>query len=160
MSHKKQKMKVYKLEKKQQVKANLDQAWDYFSTPLNLSKITPSYMNFEILSDLRDGKMYPGQIIQYKVRPIANIPMSWTTEITHVIDKKYFVDEQRFGPYSFWHHQHWFEANDKGVLMTDIVHYALPLGLLGRIANSLFVAKQLEDIFEYRFKVVDELFNR
>ena len=152
-------MKVYKLEKKQQVKTSLDEAWEYFSTPINLSKITPSYMNFEILSDLRDGKMYPGQIIQYKVRPIANIPLSWTTEITHVIEKKYFVDEQRFGPYSFWHHQHWFEANDQGVLMTDIVHYALPLGVLGRLANSLFVEKQLEDIFEYRFKVVDQIFN-
>lgn len=153
-------MKVYKFEKRQQIKASIDEAWEYFSTPLNLSKITPSYMNFEILSDLRDGKMYPGQIIQYKVRPIANIPLSWTTEITHVIDKKYFVDEQRFGPYRFWHHQHWFESNENGVLMTDTVHYALPLGILGRLANSLFVAKQLEDIFEYRFKVVDELFNK
>lgn len=153
-------MKIYKLEKRQQIKASIDETWEYFSTPLNLSKITPSYMNFEILSDLRDGKMYPGQIIQYKVRPIANIPLSWTTEITHVIDKKYFVDEQRFGPYSFWHHQHWFEPNNDGVLMTDIVHYALPLGILGRVANGLFVAKQLEDIFEYRFKIVDQLFNK
>lgn len=102
-------MKVYTLTKKQFLPISIDQAWDFFSSLVNLKKITPEYMGFKITSDLGDGKMYSGQIISYIVTPVLGIPMSWTTEITHVLDKKYFVDEQRFGPYSFWHHQHWFK---------------------------------------------------
>ena len=115
-------------------------------------------MGFEITSDLGDGKMYSGQIISYVVTPVMGIPMSWTTEITHVIDKKYFVDEQRFGPYSFWHHQHWFKEVEGGVEMTDIVNYGLPLGILGRLANTLFVKSKLQEIFDYREKVVEKYF--
>jgi len=147
-------MKIYKLQKTQFLPISLDKAWDFFSSPANLKKITPDYMGFEITSEVNDKKMYPGQIITYIVTPVLNIPLSWATEITHVVDKKYFVDEQRFGPYSLWHHQHWFEAKDGGVEMTDIVHYALPLGFLGRIANSLFVKSKLQEIFDYREKVV------
>ena len=124
-------MKIYSLTKKQFLPISLDQAWDFFSSPINLKKITPEYMGFEITSDLGDGKMYPGQIITYVVTPVLGIPMSWATEITHVVDKKYFVDEQRFGPYTFWHHQHWFKTVEGGVEMTDIVNYGLPLGFLG-----------------------------
>jgi len=151
-------MKIYTLSKKQFLPITLDQAWDFFSSPVNLKKITPEYMGFEITSDLGDGKMYPGQIISYVVTPVLGIPMSWTTEITHVVDQKYFVDEQRFGPYSFWHHQHWFKAVDGGVEMTDIVNYGLPLGFLGQIANTLFVKSKLQEIFDYREKVVDKYF--
>jgi ligand-binding SRPBCC domain-containing protein len=102
--------------------------------------------------------MYPGQIIEYKVSPVLGIPLYWMTEITHVEEGRYFVDEQRFGPYSLWHHQHHFRQVDRGVEMTDIVHYRLPLGFLGDIANGLFVKKQLEHIFEFRHKRVVELF--
>ncbi len=151
-------MRIYTLTKKQFLPISLDVAWDFFSSPVNLKKITPAYMGFEITSDLGDGKMYPGQIITYVVTPVLGIPMSWTTEITHVLDKKYFVDEQRFGPYSFWHHQHWFSIVEGGVEMTDIVNYGLPLGFLGRIANSLFVKSKLQEIFHYREKVVNTLF--
>ena len=151
-------MKIYSLTKKQFLPISLDQAWDFFSSPINLKKITPEYMGFEITSDLGDGKMYPGQIITYVVTPVLGIPMSWATEITHVVDKKYFVDEQRFGPYTFWHHQHWFKTVEGGVEMTDIVNYGLPLGFLGRIANSLFVKSKLEEIFGYREKVADTMF--
>ena len=147
-------MKIYRLQKTQFLPISLDKAWDFFSSPANLKKITPEYMGFEITSEVNDKKMYPGQIITYIVTPVLNIPLSWATEITHVVDKKYFVDEQRFGPYSLWHHQHWFETKDGGVEMTDIVHYALPLGFLGRIANSLFVKSKLQEIFDYREKVV------
>lgn len=132
-------MKIYTLKKKQFLPITLDQAWDFFSSPVNLKKITPEYMGFKITSDLGDGRMYPGQIISYEVTPVLGLPMSWTTEITHVLDKKYFVDEQRFGPYSFWHHQHWFTEVEGGIEMTDIVNYGLPLGFIGRIANTLFV---------------------
>jgi ligand-binding SRPBCC domain-containing protein len=151
-------MKIYTLTKKQFLPITLEQAWDFFSSPVNLKKITPEYMGFKITSDLGDGKMYPGQIISYIVTPVLGIPMSWTTEITHVLDKKYFVDEQRFGPYSLWHHQHWFKEVEGGVEMTDIVNYGLPLGFLGRIANHIFVEKQLKEIFDYREKVVGQYF--
>ncbi len=152
------KMKIYTLTKKQFLPITLEQAWDFFSSPVNLKKITPEYMGFKITSDLGDGKMYPGQIISYIVTPVLGIPMSWTTEITHVLDKKYFVDEQRFGPYSLWHHQHWFREVEGGVEMTDIVNYGLPLGFLGRIANSIFVQNKLKEIFDYREKVVGQYF--
>lgn len=152
------KMKIYTLTKKQFLPITLEQAWDFFSSPVNLKKITPEYMGFKITSDLGDGKMYPGQIISYIVTPVLGIPMSWTTEITHVLDKKYFVDEQRFGPYSLWHHQHWFREVEGGVEMTDIVNYGLPLGFLGRIANSIFVQNKLQEIFDYREKVIGQYF--
>ncbi len=151
-------MKIYTLTKKQFLPITLDEAWAFFSTPINLKKITPEYMGFNILTDLGDGKMYPGQIIHYIVTPVLGIPMRWTTEITHVIDRKYFVDEQRFGPYSFWHHQHWFREVDGGVEMTDIVNYGIPMGFLGQIANTIFVQSKLQEIFDYREKVTNEMF--
>ena len=115
-------------------------------------------MGFEIISKFHGNKMYPGQLIEYKVRPLLNVPLYWMTEITHVEEGKFFVDEQRFGPYSLWHHQHHFRAVPEGVEMIDIVHYKIPLGPLGVLANVLFVQKKLNDIFDYRFRKVDELF--
>jgi len=137
---------------------SLEDAWSFFSSPANLKKITPPYMGFHITSDLGDGNMYPGQIITYIVTPVLGIPMSWATEITHVVDNRYFVDEQRFGPYAFWHHQHWFTEKDGGVEMTDIVHYALPFDPLGRLVHKPLVRKKLEEFFDYRFKSVETLF--
>lgn len=151
--------KIYKLEKKQKLNLSLEEAWDFFSSPKNLAKITPDYMHFKITSDLGDGKMYAGQVITYIVKPLLGIPIKWMTEITHVKDKIHFIDEQRFGPYSLWHHQHWFEDKGDHVIMRDIIHYALPLGIIGRLGKQLFIGKQLEDIFDYRYKVVDKLFN-
>lgn len=150
-------MKIYTLIKKQFLPITLDEAWEFFSSPANLSKITPEYMGFKIVSEYGNTKMYPGQIISYIVKPVLGIPMSWTTEITHVQEKNYFVDEQRFGPYSFWHHQHWFKEKEGGIEMTDIVHYAVPLGYLGRIANYLYVNKKLQEIFDFRLNVVNRL---
>ena len=115
-------------------------------------------MGFNIISKYHGEKMYPGQVIEYKVSPVLNIPLYWMTEITHVEDKRYFIDEQRFGPYSLWHHQHHFRTTAAGVEMTDIVHYKLPFWFLGDIANSLFVGRQLKGIFDYRYKKVEELF--
>jgi len=151
-------MKLYELTKVQQLPIGIKEAWKFFSSPRNLKAITPDHMGFEITNITHQEEMYEGQIIAYKVRPILNIPLRWVTEITHVKEPYYFVDEQRFGPYSFWHHQHIFEENDEGVLMKDIVNYGIPLGLLGRIANTVFVRKQLEGIFDYRLKAVDNLF--
>jgi ligand-binding SRPBCC domain-containing protein len=150
-------MKIYELRRTQFIPTTADQAWDFFSSPANLKKITPEHMGFRIINNPAE-KMHQGQIIIYFVKPIAGIPLRWATEITTVKEPLFFVDEQRFGPYSFWHHQHWFKEVEGGVEMTDIVHYALPLGFLGRIVNNLFVKKQLEDIFNYRIKAVENIF--
>ncbi|MBC6491732.1 hypothetical protein ACFSQD_11585 [Flavihumibacter stibioxidans] len=151
-------MAIYTLKTVQHLPVSLDKAWDFFSSPANLATITPSYMGFEIKSRHHGEKMYPGQIIEYTVKPILGIPLYWMTEITHVEKGKYFVDEQRFGPYSLWHHQHHFREVEGGVEMTDIVHYKIPFYILGDIANALFVRKQLTGIFTYRKKKVEELF--
>jgi len=150
--------KIYSLKTVQKIPIGIDTAWDFFSNPRNLAVITPEHMGFKTLSKHHGDKMYAGQIIEYEVSPLMGIPLYWMTEITHVEDKKYFVDEQRYGPYSMWHHQHHFKVIEGGVEMTDIVHYKLPLLFLGDIANSLFVKKQLDQIFEYRYKKVEELF--
>jgi ligand-binding SRPBCC domain-containing protein len=151
-------MKVYKKETVQHINATIDECWAFFSSPKNLQKITPTTMGFNITD--YDGKnMYAGQVIQYKVSPLAGLKLSWMTEITVVKEKEYFIDEQRFGPYALWHHKHFFEPTEKGVKMTDVVHYALPLGFIGRIMNTLVVKNKLKEIFEYRVKAVNEIFN-
>ena len=150
--------KVYSLKTIQQIPTDIETAWNFFSNPANLKDITPTNMGFKTISKHHGEKMYAGQIIEYKVSPFPGIPLYWMTEITHVEDKKYFVDEQRYGPYSLWHHQHHFKEINGGVEMTDIVHYKIPFWILGDIANSLFVNKQLKTIFDYRFKKVEELF--
>lgn len=152
--------KVYSIKITQKIPVNIETAWDFFSSPSNLQAITPANMGFNVISKHHGERMYPGQIIEYKVSPVLNIPLYWMTEITHVEDKKYFVDEQRFGPYTLWHHQHHFKAIGDGVEMTDIVHYKLPLSFLGDIANSLFVKKQLKEIFDYRYTKVEQLFKK
>ena len=152
--------KVYSLKTVQLLPISLDEAWDFFSSPQNLQKITPVDMGFTIISKYHGDVMYAGQIIEYTVKPILGIPLYWMTEITQVNDKKYFIDQQRFGPYSLWHHQHHFKEVQGGVEMTDIVHYKLPLWFLGDIANALFVKKQLKEIFDYRTEKVDALFGK
>ena len=139
---------------------SLEQAWDFFSNPNNLQAITPANLGFNIISRHHGSVMYQGQIIEYKVSPVLGIPIYWMTEITHVADKRFFVDEQRFGPYSLWHHQHHFKETEQGVEMTDIVHYRLPFWWLGDLANVLFVKKQLQGIFEYRYQAVEKLFGK
>ena len=151
-------MKVYSLKTEQFVNASIEECWSFFSNPKNLQKITPSDMGFEI-TDFDEKNMYAGQIIQYKVSPLFGIKLGWMTVITVVKEQSYFVDEQRFGPYTLWHHKHFFEAKGNGVLMTDLIHYALPLGFIGRIMNTLVVKNKLKTIFDYRKVKVDELFN-
>lgn len=153
-------MAVHSIKTVQKIPVSLNEAWQFFSSPANLQAITPKDMGFEIISLHHGDIMYAGQIIEYKVRPLLGIPLYWMTEITHVEDKKYFVDEQRFGPYSLWHHQHHFKEIDGGVEMTDIVHYKLPLWFVGDIAHALFVRKKLNNIFTYRFNKIEELFGK
>lgn len=150
--------KVYSFKTVQVIPTDLNTAWDFFSNPNNLKNITPSNLGFKVISKYQGDVMYPGQVIEYKVSPLLGLPLYWMTEITHVEDKKYFVDEQRYGPYSLWHHQHHFKEVKGGVEMTDIVHYKIPFWFLGDIANSLFVAQQVKGIFDFRFKKVEEMF--
>jgi ligand-binding SRPBCC domain-containing protein len=151
-------MKVYTKETVQYVNASVEECWAFFSSPRNLQKITPEAMGFQI-TDFDNKSMYAGQIIQYKVSPLAGLKLSWMTEITFVKENSYFIDEQRFGPYALWHHKHFFEPTENGTKMTDLVHYALPLGFLGRIMNTLVVKNKLKEIFDYRCVKVDEMFN-
>ncbi|MEJ5994269.1 SRPBCC family protein [Pedobacter sp. Du54] len=154
-------MKSYHLKFQQNLPLSLTEAWDFFSSPLNLAKITPSDMAFKVTSDLNlEEKMYPGMIITYKVSPIAGINLNWMTEITQVAHEKYFIDEQRFGPFKFWHHQHHFKAIANGVEMTDILTYGLPFGFIGEIAHDILIKKRLKEIFNFREKKTIELFGQ
>ena len=150
-------MKVLKRE--QFLPISLAEAWEFFSSPANLNDITPEDMSFEILTKL-PPRMYEGMMIMYNVRPVMNIPMTWVTEITHIHEGKHFIDEQRKGPYNIWHHEHHFEERDGGVLMTDILHYDIGKWILGDIAGWIFVHKKVEDIFDYRFKILEKRFGR
>ncbi|TAJ62082.1 MAG: hypothetical protein EPO58_03875 [Chitinophagaceae bacterium] len=152
--------KVYSIKTVQKIPISLNQAWAFFSRPDNLKDITPPNLGFHIISKHHGEKMYPGQIIEYTVKPILGIPLYWMTEITHVSDQKYFVDEQRFGPYSLWHHQHHFREIEGGVEMTDIVHYKLPLWFLGDLAWLVMVKAQLKQIFDHRFVAVEQRFGK
>lgn len=144
----------------QVLKSDMNTVWKFMSSPMNLARITPDYMGFQILSQEDDLKeMYPGQLIEYYVTPVMGIKMHWVTEITHVQDKQYFVDEQRFGPYTLWHHKHFLKEVPEGIEMTDIVHYKIPFGFIGKIANSLFIKNKVKEIFDHRYSVLEELFN-
>lgn len=151
-------MKLYQLKTSQKLPISIQTAWEFFSNPTNLSKITPPWLNFEVRTKLPE-KMYCGMITTYFVRPLLNIPQTWVTEITHVNQPNYFVDEQRFGPYKFWHHQHSFtKTEDGGVIMDDIVSYVIPFGFLGRIINYFIVSKKVKEIFDYRKTVLEKMF--
>ena len=150
---------IHQLKTEQFLKADLEKVWSFVSSPRNLKLITPPYMGFNITSTDLPEKMYAGMIITYKVSPILSIPTTWVTEITHVSEKKFFIDEQRVGPYTMWHHQHFFKEHKNGVLMNDIITYKAPFGPLGVIANSLFIRKKLESIFNYRYKTLNKIFN-
>lgn len=150
-------MKIYTLHTKQELGITKKKAWEFFSNPENLPLITPPWLNFKITSEL-SKEMYPGMIITYTVSPLLNIPMTWVTEITQVDEPNYFIDEQRFGPYKFWHHRHTFTEIKGGVLCEDIVHYALPIDPISRIANELMVKNQLKEIFDFRREYLDKEF--
>ena len=142
-------MKIFKLKYSQKRPISLNEAWDFLSSPNNLELITPKSMDFNI-TDWDRKKAYPGQIIRYTVKPILGIKINWVTEITHVRGKEYFVDEQRFGPYTFWHHKHFIKEIEGGVVMEDVIHYKPPFGLIGVLLNFLFINSKLNSIFKHR----------
>lgn len=149
---------IFTLESRQKAPISVEQAWEFFSSPDNLEKLTPKEMNFQVTSG-KPEKAYPGQIISYKVSVIPGVRLNWVTEITQVKENHFFIDEQRFGPYNMWHHEHFFEKIDENSCwLVDKVSYKLPFGILGNIAQVLFVKKQLRGIFEFRSKQILELF--
>ena len=151
-------MAIYQFYREQKIPAEVEAVWDFISSPGNLKHITPPYMGFDITSENLPEKVYPGMIIMYKVTPVFRIKMKWVTEITHVVDKQYFVDEQRVGPYKIWHHQHRIHPVEDGVLMTDLVTYKPPLGFIGGLANRVLIKKKLDEIFEFRRKKLIQIF--
>ncbi len=151
-------MPVHTLERIQTIHATLASAWNFFSDPNNLEKITPKSLGFQILSQL-PGRMYPGMMIRYRVRPLLGLPMTWVTEITHAEEGCRFIDEQRVGPYRMWHHEHHFrDLGDGRIELLDRVTYQLPFGWLSEPVQALVVKPQLRRIFDYREKMVRELF--
>ncbi len=151
---------LHTLKTTQFLKSDLPTVWQFMSSPHNLARITPKYMGFDIISDPNDTKtMYAGQIIEYYVSPVLGLKMHWVTEITHVVENQYFVDEQRFGPYQLWHHKHFLKEVAGGVEMTDILHYKAPFGIIGKIANALFIKNKINEIFQYRFQKLESIFN-
>ena len=152
-------MKIFRLEKSIKLPITIDECWEFFSSPKNLKIITPDYMGFNII-DAENTKMYSGQIIKYNVTPIFGINIKWVTEISHVNEYKLFVDEQRFGPYKFWHHKHIFEVIDGGVKVIDILDYALPFGFIGLILHPFMIKPKLKEIFNYREKKLVEIFGK
>lgn len=148
-------MKLHTLDQIQRLPISVAEAWDFFSDARNLERITPPDMGFEVTSPLPD-RMYAGMLVTYRVRPLLGVPVTWVTEITHVDEPRLFVDEQRFGPYRFWHHQHLFREIEGGVEMRDIVSYVLPPG--GGVARKWLVTPRLEQIFSHRRRVLEERF--
>jgi ligand-binding SRPBCC domain-containing protein len=144
---------IYQLSAKINLPIPLEEAWRFLSDPSNLKVITPEYMGFQIISGT-DTAMYSGQIIAYKVSPLLGIKMNWVTEITHVEDRKYFVDEQRIGPYSMWHHKHFLKEIKNGTEITDVVHYRLPIAIIANRFHAILVKPKLKEIFEYRTKAL------
>ncbi|MBI3218664.1 MAG: SRPBCC family protein [Bacteroidetes bacterium] len=153
-------MKIYNLTRKQFLPIPLTEAWDFFSTPKNLAKITPEHMGFKILYISGGDKAYAGQLIRYKVSVLPGISVHWVTEITQVKEPFHFIDEQRFGPYALWHHQHHFKEVPGGVEMTDEVNYAIGWGPLGWLAHVLFVGREVNRIFEHRYAVLEQYFKK
>lgn len=152
-----EKGKVFRFSSKQKLPISVKEAWEFLSNPKNLKTITPNYMSFDIISGA-DKTMFAGQIIQYKVTPILGIKTIWVTEITHMIENEYFVDEQRFGPYSLWHHKHFIKQINGGVEMEDIIDYKIPFGFIGRMLHPILVKPKLQEIFKYRQAKLIELF--
>ncbi|MBN2357533.1 SRPBCC family protein [candidate division KSB1 bacterium] len=148
---------IHHLHREQLLSAAIDQVWAFFSDPRNLNEITPPEMRFEIITPL-SGEMYEGQIIEYRIELIKGFKTKWLTEITHVVPGRYFVDEQRIGPYKFWHHQHTFIPEAQGVRMVDHVTYAAGYGVFGSLATKLWIKKKLNTIFDYRQSIIEKIF--
>jgi ligand-binding SRPBCC domain-containing protein len=151
-------MKLFRIERRQRLAADLPQAWRFFADPANLRTITPPWLDFTLTCEV-PADIYAGLIITYRIRPLAGMRCTWVSEITQVRAPHYFVDEQRSGPYRFWHHQHHLQALDNGCAVEDIVHYGLPLGVIGEAVHALWVRRKLDEIFRFRYHALSQILN-
>ena len=151
-------MGTYQFRREQKINASQDRVWDFIATPANLKLITPDYMSFDILGQDLPEKMYAGMILMYRVSPLLGIKLNWVTEISHVKEGVYFVDEQRIGPYRLWHHQHHLKSHGDGVVMEDVVTYSPPFGLMGSAMKKFIIERKLNEIFDYRESAIDAYF--
>lgn len=152
-------MKVHSFRQKQSLQISRDKAWTFFSNPQNLIKLTPKWMRLKFQGDL-PSKMHEGMIIIQQVKPVLGIPLTWVTEITHIENQTYFIDEQRIGPYKFWHHEHRLQDTENGVELIDTLHYLLPFGILGELAHQITVKRKIAEVFSYRYEVLETLFGK
>lgn len=150
-------MKIYTLGQKQFLAISLEAAWEFFANPQNLTKLTPDWMQLTIKGSLPQ-QMYEGMIMTQEVKPLFGIPLTWVTEITHIKEKAYFIDEQRIGPYKFWHHEHRLKERAGGVELIDTLHYTMPFGMMGRIVHELSVKQKITEVFRYRYEALEKLF--
>ena len=150
---------IHTLQTETVINRSMKEVWSFFSDPANLVIITPPHMKFKITSPppIRN-EVYEGMVITYEVSPVKGMRANWVTEITKVEPQNFFIDEQRFGPYAMWHHEHHFKQLPEGVKMIDKVSYKMPLGPLGQVAQTLFVKRQLKQIFSYRENVLSTIF--
>jgi ligand-binding SRPBCC domain-containing protein len=151
---------MYSIKAVQFIPVTIQEVWSFFATPANLHLITPPNMGFTVLTPLTDKSIYPGQTIEYKVRPLLGIPLYWMTEITSVKEEMSFIDEQRKGPFRLWKHQHYFKPVEGGVEMRDVVEYQLPLWILGNMIHTLTVKNKLLDLFQYRFAQIEKVLGK
>jgi ligand-binding SRPBCC domain-containing protein len=149
---------MYQYKTEQILPISLKEAWDFFSSPKNLSTITPPELDFNILTNFKEEGIREGMVIDYTVKPLLGIPVHWQTEIGNVVAEKHFSDKQLKGPYKVWVHKHTFSKVNGGVLIQDEINYQLPLGFLGRMVHSLFVRKKIENIFDYRKQILFKIF--
>jgi ligand-binding SRPBCC domain-containing protein len=149
---------MYRIKYIQKIPLSLEECWDFFSTPANLKILTPKHLGFEIKNPEDMRKMYAGQVISYTIYPLYGIPVEWVSEITHVEENSYFIDQQRFGPYKYWHHEHRFNAIPNGVEMVDIISYKMPFGFLGKALHYLKIKHDVEEIFTFRRAVLEKLY--
>jgi ligand-binding SRPBCC domain-containing protein len=152
-------MKLYMMDHRQVIRASIGDVWSFYSDPHNLAKLTPPWLNLVVPEDIRH-QVYPGMIITYCLRPFLGIRSHWLTEITHVVEGQLFVDEQRFVPYRFWHHQHHFRETDEGIEVRDLIHYALPLDPVGKFVHAVLVRARLKEIFDYRANAIRTAFGQ
>ena len=150
-------MKLYRLDRRQLLPISIETGWDFFSNPHNLPQITPSWLDLKITNRIPE-KMHAGMIISYRLKALLGLPATWITEITHVDEPAFFVDEMRFGPYRFWQHQHRFARTAGGIVMRDTVNYAMKFGLLGQMLHDMVIRTRLKEIFDYRKTTLESMF--
>ena len=149
---------MYTFQHHQELCLSIEQCWEFFSNPANLKVLTPPSLRMDIEEKDNSPKIYPGMILSHTIRPFLNIPLQWISEITHILPFQYFIDEQLYGPYKFWHHEHRFRPSTKGVEVSDTIHYMMPYGYLGQAAHRLGIKQKIEEAFVFRKNTLEELF--